>query len=444
MPPGFHGLGIIPSLKTRIVKTNLGGKTMRVFRHMTCAMALAALAWTGPATADAVTDWNDIANNAVAAGRPGPIGIMDLALVQVAVHDAVQSYDRKFEPYFAEVKGVSGSRAAAVAAAAYGVLVGFYPTQAATLDATYQTFLADRGLTGDPGIAVGEVVAARILPLRRLDPNPLPEAFVGGTEPGQWRPTESFLPGPPTTLSPMFAPWMGSFEPFALTGPARYRAPPPPELTSDQYTTDYNEVKAKGALTGSTRTADQTDIGYFWTDNALVLWNRTIRGIVEGRVSGLGNRARLLALANLAVADAVGTSWDSKLYYNFWRPITAIREGENDGNPDTAGDPEWQPLINTPPYPDHTSGANDVAGAMTKTLELYFGTDAIAFDITSNAAAAVKKTRTFSSFTAASNQVVNARVYLGIHFRTADLEARKQGRAVAEYVYDHSLLPIAD
>ena len=417
---------------------------MSNFRHMTCAVALAALAWTGAAIADAVTDWNDIANTAVAAGRPGPIGAMDLALVQLAVHDTVQSFDRKFEPYFAAVRGVSGSRAAAVAAAAYGVLVGFYPTQAATLDATYQTYLADRGLTGDPGIAVGEAVAARFLPLRRLDPDPLPEPFVGGTEPGQWRPTESLLPGPPTTLSPMFVPWMGSFEPFALTGPARFRAPPPPELTSDQYTADYNEVKAKGALTGSTRTADQTDIAYFWSENFFAQWNRAIRAIVEGRVTGLGNRARLFALANLAVADAVGGAWDSKLYYNYWRPITAIREGENDGNPDTAGDPEWQPLINTPPYPDYTSGANNVTGAMTKILELYFGTDDITFDVTSNAAAAVKKTRTFDSFSAASNQVVNARIYLGIHFRTADLEARKQGRAVAEYVYDHVLLPVTD
>jgi hypothetical protein len=359
------------------------------------------------------------------------------------VHDTLQSYDRKFEPYFAEVRGVSGSRVAAVAAAAHGVLVGFYPTQAATLDSTYQTYLADRGLTGDAGVAVGEAVAARIIPLRRLDPDPLPEPFVGSTEIGQWRPTESLLPGPPTTLSPMFAPWIGSFEPFTLTGPARFRAPPPPELTSDQYTADYNEIKAKGALTGSTRTADQTDIAYFWTDNFFAQWNRAIRGVVEGRVAGLGNRARLFALANLAVADAVMMSWDSKLFYNYWRPITAVREGENDGNPDTIGDPAWQPLVNTPPYPDYTSGANNVTGAMTKTLELYFGTDDIEFEITSNAAAAVKKSRIFPSFSAASNQVVNARIYLGIHFRTADLEARKQGRAVAQYVHDHYLLPVS-
>jgi hypothetical protein len=330
--------------------------------------------------------------------------------------------------------------------AAHGVLVGFYPSQAATLDATYGTWLANNGLTGNAGIAVGEAVAALYLPLRRLDPNPLPAPFVGGTDPGQWRPTESFLGGPPAgpppSFAPMFAPWMADFHPFALTGPARHRAPVPPALTSDRYTKDYDEVKAKGALTGSTRTAEQTDIAYFWTDNFLVQFNRMIRGIVDQRVPNTGNRARLLALANLAMADAAITAWDSKRYYFLWRPVTAIREGENDGNPATAGDPAWQSLVNNPNYPDYTSGANNLTGAVTKMLERFFGRDDITFKITSNAPAAVKKERTFRSFSAAAQQVVNARVYLGIHFRFADTEARNQGRAVANYVYDHYLLPL--
>jgi hypothetical protein len=419
---------------------------MKKLRHMTGAVALAALAFTGSAGADAVTDWNDIANGAVAAGRPGPIGIMDLALVQLAVHDAIQSYERRFEPYYVQVKGPKGSKSAAAAAAAHGVLVAFYPAQAATLDATYGTWLANSGLTGNAGIAVGEAVAALYLPLRRLDPNPLPAPFVGGTEPGQWRPTESFLGGPPAgpppSFAPMFAPWMADFHPFALTGPARYRAPTPPALTSAEYTEDYNEVKAKGALTGSTRTAEQTDIAYFWTDNFVAQWNRAIRAIVDQRLPNMGSRARLLALANMSVADAVITAWDSKRYFFLWRPVTAIREGENDGNPATAGDPAWQSLVNNPNYPDYTSGANNVTGAVTKTLQRFFGRDDIAFKVTSNAPAAVKKERMFGSFTAASQQVVAARIYLGIHFRFADTEARKQGRAVANYVFDHYLLPL--
>ncbi len=219
------------------------------------SLCIALIPWT-TAHADAVTDWNEIAAAAVAAGRPGPIGQADLALVQVAVHDAIQAYEKRFEPYFAEVKP-KGRKVAAAVAAAHGVLVGFYPAQAATLDATYATYLADNGLTGNEGLAVGEAVAALILPLRRLDPNPLPAPFTGGTEIGQWRPTESFLPAPPPTLAPMAVPWMASFDPFTLTGPARFRAPPPPDLTSDVYTADYNEVKAKGALTNSTRTANR-------------------------------------------------------------------------------------------------------------------------------------------------------------------------------------------
>ncbi len=425
-----------------------GDKAMNRFRDMTRAVVLTALAWAGAAGADAVTDWNDIANGAVAAGRPGPIGAMDLVLVQLAVHDAIQSYDRDFEPYYVRIRDRSGSKAAAAAAAAHGVLVGFYPAQMATLDATYGTWLANNGLTGNSGIAVGEAVAALYLPLRRIDPNPLPPPFVGGTGIGQWRPTESFLggppPGPPPTLSPMHAPWMADFHPFALAGPARFRAPPQPDLSSARYTKDYNEVMEKGALTGSTRTAAETDIAYFWTDNFLAQWNRAIRGIVDRRVPSIGNRARLFALANLSVADAVITAWDSKRYYYFWRPVTAIREGENDGNPKTAGDPAWQSLVNNPNYPDYTSGANNVTGAMTKTLELFFGRDDIKFAITSNAPAAIKKERVYPSFTAASNQVVTARVLLGIHFRFADTEARKQGRAVAEYVYDHHLLPVSN
>jgi hypothetical protein len=415
---------------------------MKFLRNLACGAVLAAAAWGGAASADAVHDWNDIANGAVAAGRPGPIGIQDLALVQLAVHDAVQSYEKRFEPYYTKVDVVKGSKLAAVAATAHGVLVGFYPAQAATLDATYATWLADNGVTGNPGIGVGEAVAARYLELRRLDPDPAQAPYTGVDAIGQWRSTESFLAGAPPTLSPMHAPWMADFDPLAITGPGRFRAPPPPELTSAEYTADYNEVKEKGALTGSTRTAEQTDVAYFWTENFVAQWNRAIRALADKRVRNMGDRARLLALANMATADAVITSWDSKLHYNLWRPLNAIREGEFDGNPDTAGDPDWQPLVNNPPYPEYTSGANNVTGAMTKTMELFYGRDDIPFTVTSNAPAAVIKSRTYKSFSDASAQVLNARILLGIHFRTADAEARRQGRSVAQYVFSHYLLPL--
>lgn len=400
------------------------------------------LSWSGLALADSVTHWNEIAAASVASGRPGPIGQTDLALVQAAVHDAVQAIEGRFEPYYAEVPGASGSPDAAVAAATHDVLVGFYPAQAVTLDTAYFNYLADNGLGGDPGLAVGQAVAARILPLRRLNPNPLPAPYIGSNAIGQWRPTESFLPGPPPSFAPMATPWLGAFDPLTLTGSARFRAPAPPALTSARYTADYNEVKAMGSLTSSTRTAAQTDVAYFWTDNFAVQWNRALRAIANRHVHNVGDSARLFALANLATADALITAWNSKTYYNIWRPVTAIREGDNDGNPNTAGDPAWQSLINNPNYPDYTSGANNVTGAMTGTLARFFRRDLMTFELTSNAPNVVQRTRTYHRFSAAADEVVEARILLGIHFRFADTAARTQGTNVAKFVYDHYLLPI--
>ena len=397
---------------------------------------------TGLAYADAVTDWNEIAQPAIATGRAGPSGVLDSALVQIAVHDAVQAIERRFEPYYAEVKGAKGKRSAAVAAAAHGVLVGLYSAQQAALDTAYFNYLADKGLTGDPGLAVGEKVAAAILPLARRAPDPPGPPFTGGTEIGQWRPTESFLPGPPPSGSPMAVPFVATLDPYTLTAPTRFRAVPPPALTSERYLRDYNEVKALGSFSSTTRTAAQTDIAYFYSENFLAQWNRALRAIATNHIHRVGDSARLFALANISMADAFITAWDSKKFYFFWRPLTAIREGENDGNPHTAGDPTWQPLINNPNYPDYTSGANNVTGAVTRTLSLYFGRDRFTFDVTSLAPLAVQKTRTYNRFSDAAQDVVDARIYLGIHFRFADTAAREQGTRVADWAFNHFLLPV--
>jgi hypothetical protein len=412
---------------------------------------VALVARAQPVHADAVVDWNEITVAAVTAGRPGPIGVVDIALVQIAVHDAVQAFDRRYEPYFAEVYVSRGdrlraNRSAAVAAAAHDVLIGIYPAQAVTLDATYFNYLASNGLDGDPGILVGQQVAARVLPLRRTNPNPLPAPFIGGTDPGVWRPTNSLLGNPPSPapFAAMAAPWMADFDPFTLTSPTRFRAPPPPALTSALYARDYNEVKELGARVSATRTAEQTDLAYFYSDATPTQWNRVLRGVANRYLRKNGESARLFALASLATADALITSWDSKRHYAFWRPVTAIQEGEADGNPATPGDPAWQSLINNPNYPDYTSGANSVTGAMTRTLELFFGTDKVAFDVTSLAPLAVQKTRSYSRFSDAARDCVDARVYLGIHFRFADVAARDQGRRVADWAFHHFLLPVGD
>jgi hypothetical protein len=410
-------------------------------RVLLCAVAFSA----APSYADVVTDWNEITMTAVTAGRPGPVGQLDMALVQIAVHDAVQAIDRRFEPYHAEVRGAKGSRSAAAAAAAHGMLVGLYPTQAPMLDATYFDYLASNGLEGDPGLGVGQQVAAKILPLRRMPPEPLPPPFIGSNDLGTWRPTDSFLgtpPGPPVPFSPMVAPWMAKSDPFTLTSPARFRADPPPALTSERYAVDYQEVKKLGALTSTLRTSEQTDLAYFYTDNIFAQWNRALRGIADRSVHRIADRARLFALANMAMADAVITTWDSKVHYAFWRPLTAIREGDSDGNPRTIGDSTWQPLVNNPNYPDYTSGANIVTAAATRTLALFFGRDKQLFEITTMAPQAVRKSRIYHRFSDAARDVVDARVYVGIHFRFADVAARHQGNDVAEWTVRHFLLPL--
>jgi hypothetical protein len=421
---------------------------MRTWHKLASLVACGLMIWTGPASADTVTDWNEIAQAAIATGRPGPTGVLDSALVQIAVHDAVQAIDRRFEPYFFEMKGAKGSRRAAVAAAAHDVLVGLYHDQADNLDTLYFNYLANNGLGSDPGLVVGQKAAAALLPLglTRQAPVPAPPDFIGGTNPGEWRPTESFIGNPPVppSGSPMMAPYVAALDPYTLTGPTRFRAQPPPALDSALYTKDFNEVKRLGSFGSTERTDEQKDIAYFYSENFLAQWNRALRAIAINHLDGTGDSARLFALANMAMADAFITAWDSKKFHDFWRPLTAIREAANDGNPDTEADATWQPLINNPNYPDYTSGANNLTGAVTRTLSLYFGTDRFTWNVTSNAPLAVKKTRTYTRFSAAAQDVVDARVYLGIHFRFADTAARTQGQRVAEWAFNHFLLPLHD
>jgi hypothetical protein len=388
------------------------------------------------AAASAVTYWNEVASAAVATGRTGPPGLLDQALVQAAVHDAVQAIEGRYEPYFATVPDAEGSTSAAVAAAAYTVLAEFYPTQRpgpTGLDQLYLNYVTANGLTGNPGLAVGESAGDQIAALRR--PTPTLPANTGGTGIGEWRPT------PPANLTGQFE-FLGQTEPFTLLRPSQFRPQQPPPIVSMQYTRDYNEVKAYGSATSTVRTALQTDMAYFWSENFITQWNRALRSIAIAHINDLGDAARLFALANLAAADSAITAFESKYHFNYWRPITAIREGDNDGNPRTDGDAGWNALIATPPYPDYSSGANNLTGAFTRTLELFFGRDNFAFSVTSNAALAVQKTRNYTRFSQAADEVVEARILLGIHFRSADEVARIQGSRVAHWVFMRFLRPV--
>jgi hypothetical protein len=428
---------------------------MRTLQMVTGLMVCASLLPAAPATADVVTDWNLIAADTIfAAGRPAPVPMLDFAVVHAAIHDAVQALDRRFEPYHVQIPGAAGSPHAAVAKAAYGVLRTRFPLQAAALTLKYDASIAAliaQGLAipNDPGVLVGQQAAVAILNLRENDGSfpANPEIFTGGDDPGEWRPTPSFIGDPPVppSFAPMSAPWMGRVDPFAVKHIGPFGAPPPPNLRSARYLRDFNEVKALGARFNSQRTADQTDLANFYADNFFGLWQRTLRSIAGADLTNIGDTARLFALANFASVDALIASWADKRHYNFWRPLTAIREGNRDGNRRTVGDASWEPYLNTPNYPDHTSGANALSAAMTRTLARFFGTNRMTFTITSASPLVLdpaKRTRTYRRFSDVRVDVVNVRIYQGIHFRSADRAGRRQGVRIADLTFHHLLRPL--
>jgi hypothetical protein len=397
---------------------------------------------------DPIAAWNEISEKAVkTAGHPPPVAALDFAMVHLAIYDAVESIDRRYEPYYTLVPGATGSLSAAAATAGHDMLVALFPKQSATLDADYANFLAANGVDPlDPATAVGAQAAANILALRsndgRFPPNQLP--FPGGVSIGQWRPTPSLLPGPPPSLAPGLTPWVASVRPFTMNSNSQFRLGPPPELSSEKWASDYNEVKAVGSLHSTTRTAEQTDIGYFWADSGPVLWQNALRYISRGYVNDVGDSARMYALAEAALADAQIACWESKYFYNFWRPITAIRLGDQDGNPATQVDPDWQPLIDTPNFPEYPSGHAAISGAISHALRLFFRSDELSFQMTTTNPLALQKTRSFTRLSQAEEEVVNARVYVGIHYRHSDRTARAQGFRVANWVFKHYFRPVSE
>jgi hypothetical protein len=445
--------------------------SMRPLLRVSILVVAGWLGSAGAALADAVTHWNAITQAAIAAGRPGPIGTLDAALVQGAVYDAVQSIKRKFKAYHIRIDDAPrwASADAAAAAAAHGVLVFLYETQETALNDALAAYLADNDLEDDPGIGVGEEVAEAYQALYRANPPPPLPVFRGcdDTPPcqaGEWRPTQNHLPTlqmPP--FAPMTTPWLGAMDPFTLISGNQFRAPAPPSLTSRRYRRDYDEVKALGSIANmpcvdcgrfedAFRTPDQTTHAYFWSENFIRQWNEVARQLAEKRHLKIADSSRLLALVGFALADAAIHSWNNKRHYNFWRPVTAIQEGDIDGNPDTFGDPAWRSLINTPPYPDQTSGANTLSGAATRALALFFGTDHVTFTVTNivtpqlgtelDPALNPNRRRTFHRFSDAAQEVVDARVLLGIHFRYADEDGRKAGQRIAQWAFKHFLRPV--
>ncbi len=389
---------------------------------------------------DMVLDWNAHAANAIVgvAGMRPERGLIRLAMVHLAIYDAVNAIEGyPFHRYGVKPNVVSpASPEVATAAAAHDVLAALFPGQQTDLDAKYEASLAAiaDGPAKTNGISVGQQTAAGILALRANDGRDAVTTYTPGSGPGVWAPT------PPGFL-PAAAPEAAHVQPFALNSPSQFRAEPPPELTSETWARDYNEVKSLGAATGSTRTPEQTDIGRFWSDQPILQWNRAWRSISIKRGLSLQDNVRFFAMLATATADAIIACWDSKFFYNFWRPVTAIRAGDTDGNPDTEPDPNWIGQVITPNHPEYPAAHGCFSGASTATLKYFFGTDHFDFTIDSNIAGLTTPVRSYGSFSQALDEVFDARVYGGMHYRNSTHKGGIIGKHVSRYVTSHFFLP---
>ena len=389
-----------------------------------------------PAETAAVLAWNQHATDALiaTAAQPPNVAVLHMAMVEGAVYDAVNAIDGGHEPYLVAPRAKRWySTDAAAATAAYRVLVNVVPAQQAHLQELYQASLdaIPDGRAKDGGIRVGDAAAAAMLAARADDGRFGSFRFPVGTAPGEWRPVLPAFVNDPNG-------WVARVTPFLIRDPAQFRSRGPNALTSNRYAQEFAEVQAVGSLTSTTRSADQTDAAQFWAENAVGMWNRITRQLTTERQLGNVDAARLFARLNLTAADAVIACWDDKAHWGYWRPITAIREADNDGNPATTADPEWLPLLNTPPYPDHPSGHNCLSSSVVSTLRDYFGTDKVSFGATS---AASGTTRSFTRFSQARQEIINARVWSGIHFRTADEQGATIGKQVAHWSRTHFFHP---
>jgi hypothetical protein len=398
--------------------------------------AAGAASAPGTAQADTVTQWNlTMIAGLEAAGTPPPPAARIGAIVQASVFDAVNGITPLYTPYHVAPAAPHGaSRDAAAAAAAYTALVALIPAQKPLFDQQLSATLAqisddpaDPGPPVQQGLAWGTTVADDILAWRATDGFTTVPPYTVSSAPGDWQPT------PPLFLQPPLAPLFRQFAtmtPFALTSPSQFLPPGPPPLTSARYAQDLAEVQAVGSATSTTRTPEQTQTAIFWqTDTPAAMWNRVADQLAQANDLPLAQNARLLALMNIALADATIAVWNAKSTYNFWRPVTAIR---------ATSDPAWTPLLPTPAFQEYPSAHAGVSSAATAVLASYYG-NATSFTVTSAGLPGVQ--RDFTTFTSAVQQVEDARIYAGFHFRFSCADAATLGGQVAGYVTSTLMQP---
>jgi hypothetical protein len=415
-------------------------------------VAVATAAWLSTASAgsrkpivvppDAVLTWNTYTVNAVRASTPTKFqtdGMVYMSYAEAAVYDAVTKMMGRYQPYhdftFTVVPGASVQ--AAVAAATQTILDHYLPDQQPTVDAEYSAYLAT--LTGDvaDGVAVGQAAANDIIALRTGDGlNAATPSYgeIGPILPGQWQ----LQPGQ-KVQTPFFA----TMRPFLLEEPNQFRAPPPPALTSQLYARDLNETEAYGAIDSTVRTPEQTAIAYFWVGFDVNQYNQTFQNVVAQHQMDLVDAAHLFAMGNIVTTDAGIACYDSKFFYQFWRPITAIQNADKDNNPETTADPTWQPLLPVPGHPEYPSQHGCFTSAFADTLAAALRTPELNVTIpgAQNGSNVLTTTQHFDNVQDIDNQVVDARVWLGFHFRNSVEQGEALGDNVARWELDRYFKP---
>jgi hypothetical protein len=380
---------------------------------------------------DVVVEWNQATLQLLATPGVQPITVhptRTLTLVHVAMHDAVNAIRREYEPYLVrESAPGSASAEAAAIAAAHGVLVQLYPAQRGPLDDRRATDLAElpNSLARRIGSAVGEYVAERVVENAADDGTGAPAPpLPPGTQPGEWRPT-------PPAFTPALYTHYPDVRPFVLRRASQFRSDPPPSLASTTYAAAFDEVRAIGSATSTTRTAEQTAVARFWASPVHIYWNTIPQRVALDRDLSLERAARLFALMNLTLGDATIAYYDSKYRYRLWRPVTAIREV----------DPAWTPQVNTPADPSYPGAHSALSAAGAEVLRAVFHRD-IPLAVTSAAVAGA--TRTYRSASSAADEAGISRLWGGVHWRFDDPAGQEQGVAVARYVVDRELEPRED
>ena len=393
------------------------------------------------AESDVVTDWNTAALNAIRADRtPPPVASRALAILHASIFDAVNGIVRSHEPYFAKGKApMSASQEAAASAAAHKVLMRLFPANAEAFEELHEATLA--GIRNDQrkrrGLEWGESVAQQILLWRANDGSDNTVDPPLSNEPGDWVPT-------PPGFAPYLLPQWGFVMPFAMPSSNFFRPDGPPSIKSLEYAREYIEVMRLGEMDESIRNPEQTEIALFWADGPGTVtppghWNLIAQDVAAARRNTLQQNARLFALLNIAMADAAICAWDAKYHYNFWRPVTAILQGDTDENPATTPDADWECLITTPPFPDYISGHSTFSGAASAVLSLFYRTPRIRFTTGSDALPGI--VREFRSFLEAAQEAALSRMYGGIHFRSANDDGLKSGLAIGKWTFTHTMRP---